>query len=104
MSMHDAPSGGERATLALVSEQIRSLRDLVRAEFKDTQRQLDALNTLPVTVASLTERMLQSEVRITDLEKTAESKRQWRVVSLPAILIGIIGLLLTVIGLLVAAF
>lgn len=88
-----AHTSGERATLALVSEQIKGLRDLVRAEFKDTQRQLDELKPLPTAVAAQNERILHSEARLTDLENLNARKREWHAVSLPSLIIGVLGLL-----------
>lgn len=110
MEPRESPEG--RATVQLVSEQVKGLRELIRAEFRDTQRQLDALSKLPTAVSSLSERVYHQETRMTQFEKRMddpvpalesrvkkledkdENSRTWRSVSLPQIVIGTIGLLI----------
>ncbi len=93
------PGNGTRATLALVDAKVDAARaemgglhELIRSEFKATQRQLDDLKNLPVAVSSLTERVLHAEARITQVEKENDARQGWRKVTLPQILVGLAGL------------
>lgn len=119
--MSDDQDRSERVTLALVGERVESLRELVRAEFKDTQRQLDSLSGLPIIVHGLTERMLAADARMRDHEhklaevaplkeqvrqheqkfEEQERRREFRVGPLIPNLIGMAGIAVAIVTLLV---
>lgn len=90
------PENANRATVALVESKVATvdakvdgLRDLIISKFAD-------LEGLPVRVSSLTERMLHAEARITQIENENDERQGWRKVTLPQILIGVVGLVIAV--------
>lgn len=95
-------SNGERATVALVLAEVRGLRDLTDARFSDVQRQLDVTKNLPVAVQSLTERVLHSETRITELEKRDDKRQDWRKMVLPQVLIGLATVVIMIVAVVVS--
>lgn len=72
--MSDEP----RATVALVSEKIDGLRELTKAGFSDTQRQLNDLNPLPERVVKLEAEKEALEQRVEELESERASNREWK--------------------------
>ena len=89
MSSSD-PENGSRATVALVNSKVETvdakidgLHAVVAAEFEN-------LRGMPVAVASLTERVLHTEARITQIEKDNDERQGWRKGILPQILIGVV--------------
>lgn len=75
-----------RATVAQTLAEVRGLRDLMRAEFAATQRQLDAVSSLPVTVAKLQAQNADQEGRIAVIEASIERRGEWRRIHLPTII------------------
>lgn len=59
----------DRATVALVSEQVKGVERLVELGFKDIQRQLDQVSGLP-------ERVTRLEVHVSALQGIAAGKAQ----------------------------
>lgn len=112
----------ERVTLALVGERVESLRELVRAEFKGTQRQLDALTDLPLVVHGLLERMVAYDAKQREIDDKLgdvatlkekvrqheekfdeqERRREFRLGPLVPNLIGVSGIAVAIVTLLVA--
>lgn len=104
----DSPN---RATVALVSEQVRSLSELTRAEFKSVQRQLDGVAGLPAIVvrlqadlAALDKREVETDNvmdrRVTALEAGRANDSNYRRIHLPTIILSCVialGTIVTVI-------
>lgn len=73
-----ANDGGNRATVAQTLAEVRGLRDFIDARFSDTQRQLNAVEGLPASVAEL-----RAELRALDKrEIEADADMQRRVAAL----------------------
>lgn len=99
----DHAENGERATVALVNAKVATvdakvdgLTDLIRAEFKDVQRQLAPIDALSSQVAGVHERQLLTEARLLVIEKDLEqtksaavARHRYRITDLPNILIGL---------------
>lgn len=100
---HSDNGNGERATVALVNAKVATvdakvdgLSDLIRAEFKDVQRQLAPIEALSSQVAGVHERQLLTEARLLVVEKDLEQakaraaeRQRYRLADLPNILIGL---------------
>ena len=91
----------DRATVALISEQVRGLRDLIEAKFTDVQRQLDDLSGLPLIVNGMIERQRQHDERIEGLEKVNDKRREYRMGPLAQNLIGFAGLIVSIAALVI---
>lgn len=91
---HDENGNGNRATVALVDSKVDTIRVLVEGGFKDVQRQLDGLNTLPGQVGALHERQVLLEARVTVIEDADKTRRAFRWGPLPTILFGLCGVIL----------
>lgn len=105
MSAHvdENENGNGRATVALVNAKVATvdakvdgLVDLIRAEFKDVQRQLAPIDALSSQVAGVHERQLLTEARLLVIEKDLEQakaktaeRHRYRLADLPNILIGL---------------
>ena len=92
----------DRATVALVAERIESLRELVRAEFRDTQRQLDNLSALPLIVNGLVERVRQHDDQIQAMRAEDARRRDYRIGPLVANLVGIAGVIVAIVAVVVS--
>lgn len=83
----DAPNGSNRATVAQTLTELRGLRDLTRAEFANTQRQLDALTGLPVATTQLRADLEALKARVADIEGEDRSNSEWRRSHIPTFLL-----------------
>lgn len=86
-------SGNERATVRLVAEmvgtvlaKIDGLAKLTEAQHEATQRQLSDVAGIPAKVAQLDARV-----------KALERAHAWRLGTLPLVVIGVLGILVTVV-------
>lgn len=87
----------ERATVALVSEQVKGLRDLTEVGFRDMQRQLDAVAGLPVLVAKLSSDVVALDGRVEALEGNTERRTEWMRGQLPMLLVVGLGLAVNIV-------
>lgn len=99
MATAEDPGTGsnDRATVALVAAEVREVKaivagnsDTTAAEFRGLRTVLGPLALLPVQVADLS-------ARVTALERAAG----WRLGTLPAVLIGVASLIMTIVTLVV---
>lgn len=87
MADTDSPDNGNRATIAQTLAEVRGLRDLTRAEFASLQRQMDAVASLPVTVAELKAQNANQEQRLKALEDEGRGDRDYRRIHLPSLIV-----------------
>lgn len=91
-------SGRERATVALVSEQVKNLGLLLENGIQGLQRQLDAVAGIPTKLAAF-EAAMRSEIeslreRVRDLE---DAKTRF-----PALMVSVVGVVCAGLGVLIA--
>ncbi|MBV9805227.1 MAG: hypothetical protein JO130_18660 [Solirubrobacterales bacterium] len=79
----------DRATVALVSEQVKGVERLVDAGFANMQRQLDQVSSLPVAVAELKAQNVDQEKRIKRIEDDDKGNSEWRRTHLPALAVSV---------------
>lgn len=77
----------DEITLQVISERLKSLRDLSETGFINIQRQLDDVRDLPIRVEKLSGRVDAVEQRIGDIEDVGTRGSEWRRASLPIILL-----------------
>ena len=94
--MSSSEENGSRATVALVNSKVETVDAKITGLHQLIEAEFEKLRPLPDAVHSLSERMGWVEKRITDLEKDNDSRQGWRKVTLPQILIGVVGLAIAV--------
>lgn len=83
----DAPN---RATVALVSEQLKGLSELTKAGFVDVQRQLGRVDGLPERVTALEAKREALEQRVSDLEAGRHGDKRFVRENLPIIVLTVL--------------
>lgn len=98
--MEELPPENGRATVALVDAKVDGLKDLIRAEFKDVQRQLENFGQLAAKVEGHGDRLLMVEGRVSSVERRMENKditerrrKNYRTIHLPSLVIALISAL-----------
>lgn len=120
MAEENGEQNGNRVTLALVgerlatvAEQVSKVHALMDAGFLVLQRQLDALEGVPGRVGILEERVanlredmgvLETQLRaeIASVKADAAKRHEYRIVTLPNLLVGAVGLVLMAVNIYVA--
>lgn len=93
----DSTETPNRATVALVAEMVRGLRDLSTSEFQNIKERIEPLAGLPVTVVKLEAEIAALKHRVTDLEtgETEADNRNFTLkrIHLPGLLVSVLFLL-----------
>lgn len=97
MSVDDSTGSRDRATVALVYAELKTVttlveghKDLTKLGFENMQRQLDAVATLPAVVAGHQQRLESLEEWRDGEERRGNTVRDSRRVNLPLVLIAIV--------------
>lgn len=90
-----------RATVALVAEMVKGLRELTTVEFDNIKQRLEPLSALPVAFAELRRDHDAIVRRVADLESQSEKDEDRRRIHLPTLVVAILFMLIALAGLIV---
>ena len=101
MSDEAPQESGNRATVALVAEMVKGLRELTRSEFENVKQRIEPLAGLPVAFEKLAAKQESLEHRVTELEERDTRADERRRVHLPSLIVAVMFVVIALAGLVV---